>query len=36
MLNLFPVCIDTCIKSVYETVFYSFEGFSVDPLTLSY
>ena len=35
MLKLFTLCIDTCINSLYKTVFYSVEGFSTDPLTFS-
>jgi len=30
MLELFTFCIDTCINSLYETVFYSVEGFCVE------
>jgi len=30
MLKLFTLCIDTCINSLYETVFYFVEGFSVE------
>ena len=36
MLKLFTLCIDTCIDSLYKTVFYSIEGFSTDPLTCIY
>ena len=35
MLELFTLCIDTCINSLHKTVFYSVEGFSTDPLTFS-
>jgi len=30
MLKLFTLCIDTCINSLHETVFYFIEGFSVE------
>jgi len=30
MLKLFTLCIDTCINSFHETVFYSVKGFSVE------
>ena len=35
MLKLFTFCIDTCINSLYKTVFYSVDGFSIDHLTFS-
>ena len=34
MLKLLIFCIDTCINSLQKTVFYSFEAFGVDPVTL--
>lgn len=35
MLKLFTLCFDTCINSLYKTVFYFVEGCSAYPLTFS-